>query len=152
MKYNRLGKGCYQLVERHVMKTPVKGFFIEDEFATLHTNGLLELHKFFVWDGATGAFDSFSIMEASAGHDQFCDWINRGMLPEHIQKIVDKFLVDTMEVYWKRQKKSPEFWIRTKAKVLSPFTFLRRKWVYRAVRIYQNNKKRGYHPKIQEVL
>jgi len=60
---------------------PPDGKPIRTKFALLSSTGLLTLFKGFVWDGATGALDTASIMGPSAFHDWGCWAVNVGLLP-----------------------------------------------------------------------
>ena len=150
MKYIEIGN-AYQLTEDLAVKTNVAGHYYLDKRFHLTNYGFFIIHAPFTWDGATRARDTKSILEASCIHDAFCNLINEGALPVTLQPLVDKGLVDAMERYWDDKKHSKKFFTRNFAKAISPFTWIRRKLVFRAVRIYQANKIEGITPKIHEV-
>jgi len=150
MKYTKVGSS-YQLAEDIVLVTPVKGHRVIDGRFTLSKGGILCIFSPFTWDGATGAIDTPSILKASLEHDVFCILINEGVLPVSLQPVVDKQLVDRVMRYWEAKKFSRSFWTRTFAKLIAPLSSIRQRWIYRAVRIYQANKRKGQTPKIYEV-
>lgn len=131
--------------------TSIKGFNVESEYSFLNENGMLLTRYGYTWDGASGAIDTPSMIKASCIHDQFCEWINEGKLPKSVQKIADKCLIVEMEKYWQYISKYGTLKQRSKEWFLKPFAKGRRKWVYRAVRIYQANKSKAPQKEILEV-
>jgi hypothetical protein len=105
----------------------------------------------YTWDGATGAIDTHSIIKASCVHDIFCELINARLLPVRFQKIADILLVEKMRCYWEYLREYGTFWQRLKEYLLRPLVELRMRWIYRAVRIYQDNKRNAPQRKILEV-
>lgn len=150
MIYEVIG-GAYRLVEDLAIKTNVTGFTYQDSRFHLTDYGFLIIYSGFVWDGATGAIDTDSVIKASCVHDVFCILINEGELPKTVQKTADKELVEIIEDYWEEQKQSDNFWKSCWAEFISPFTAVRRWWIYRAVRLYQENKQSAPQPIIREV-
>jgi hypothetical protein len=131
--------------------TPVKGFYIDAEYFTLCRDGDMHVKYGYTWDGATWAIDSESLVKPSCIHDIFCELINAGLLDKRYQKIVDEFLITKIKCYWEwlrihgtKRQKLKEF-------ILRYFAAIRRWWIYRAVRIYQENKKKVHKKRILEV-
>jgi hypothetical protein len=48
---------------------------VKTHFSNLSMNGTITIEKGFVWDGASGAFDTPNIMLASCIHDALCYWM-----------------------------------------------------------------------------
>ncbi len=80
-----------------------------------HGKYFLMLEKYYGWDGATWALDSKNFRRGSACHDALLELIGLGKLPATPWKLwTDKFLIKLCEE--------------------DKMCWLRRKWVYRAVR------------------
>lgn len=72
----------YRITETFTMDTgiiPKKT--IKTDFSYLDAAGNLTIEKGFCWDGATGAFDTDTVMKASCLHDAFCNWMAQDLLP-----------------------------------------------------------------------
>lgn len=151
MKYIKIGS-AYQLTENLIVQTSVYGYLIEDGFFTLKLDGILSIKRGYTWDGASGAIDTKSILRASLVHDIFCDLINKGRLPKAIQKLVDRELVKIIEEYWAWIRKNGTRQQKVREYLLRPFIWFRKKYVYRAVRIYQENKKKPFIRKEYETI
>lgn len=54
---------------------------IKTAFSSLDMGGNLTIEKGFCWDGASGGFDTDSIMRASCLHDALCSWMVKDLLP-----------------------------------------------------------------------
>lgn len=121
----------YSVWKTFEIQTNVKGFHIKTDQYELFENGLLRIERGYAWDGATGAFDTKSIIKASCGHDIFCEMINNGLLPRYVQALAD-------EEFLRISKKQKMSWPR-------------RMWTYGVVRFYQINKKPGFQRKIYMV-
>jgi hypothetical protein len=83
----------YELVERYAFWSGVKpGKTIDAEFYTLYTDGFCEIKKRYMWDGATGAPDTVTVMRAALEHDVLTQIFRLGMLGDrHIPIINDRF-------------------------------------------------------------
>lgn len=119
VKYTEV-KGGYIVSEDIVYETIVYGFDIETDYYHLKPDGTLSVSKGFFWDGATGAIDTDSFMDASLVHDIFCILVNERKLPKWIQALADEL----MRMMTLRHGMS----------------WLRRMWTYLTVRMYQINK------------
>jgi hypothetical protein len=126
-------KSKFTLWEDETIRTIVTGYRISSRWYELYEDGQLFIRAGFPWDGATGAFDTRSIIGPSAVHDIFCELINAGLLPRHMQALVDE-----------------QFRLH---EALEKMGWLRRMWTYFAVRVYQINKKQQARPReVFEVL
>jgi len=157
MKYIKIG-ASFQVAENFAEQTQIFGIRIDSDFYKLTKDGILLVRKGYTWDGASGAVDTKSILKASCIHDILCELINAGKLAKSYQRTADKHLVEIIGKYWKWIKANGKWswkdgqWIeKIKAHLLSPFTTLRRKYIYRAVRIYQANKLTAPQIKVLEV-
>lgn len=151
MRYIKIG-GAYQLTERFTIITAIQGHSVKCDQYSLSTDGTLTIEKYYTWDGASGAIDTSSVIRASCIHDVFCDLINARVLPRSLQPVVDSILVDNIADYWECRRLNGTFSQRFIANLLLPLTWLRRKYIYRAVRLYQSNKKRPFTRKEFEVM
>lgn len=112
-------------------QTIITGFNVETRWVKLTEHGRLHVKAGYPWDFATGAVDTESIIKASLVHDIFCELINDGLLPEHVQVLADE-----------------QFRMIAKAEDM---TWFRRMYAYTAVRLYQINKKRACKRKVYTV-
>jgi hypothetical protein len=81
MKYEDLNDWKYRVTEG--FSIPTKIFpeeTIRSNFATLTVRGRLYIQKGFCWDGASGAFDTDTIMKPSCCHDVGCNWFLAGLI------------------------------------------------------------------------
>ena len=111
-------EGCkYYVKGDQSFLTFIHGYPIETKFYKLGGMGKLTLRDGFCFDGASGpAFDTRTIMTASAIHDCGYMMIQAGLMPASMRKAWDKELLR---------------WCK-----LGGMSWLRRKYVYRAVRIF----------------
>lgn len=65
----------------HTQIIPPEEKPVQTKFGYLTSEGQLSLYRGFIWDGATGAFDTDSILRASCIHDWFCNAVDNGDLP-----------------------------------------------------------------------
>ena len=66
---------------------------IQTSFCTLTKGGILTVHQFYAWDGASGpTYDSRNVVRGSCGHDCLYECIRRGLLPFTTWKLADKEL------------------------------------------------------------
>jgi hypothetical protein len=124
-------KSKFTLWQDETFDTIVKGFTVETDWCTLEPDGTLLIRAGYPWDGATGAFDTRDIIEASLVHDVFCEMINDDLLPSWIQALADE-----------------EFRMIGQSKKMP---WIRRMWTYFAVRFYQINKRRRAVVKVYTV-
>ena len=90
MKYYKGLK--YQLAEDLVISVPIYGINAAYDFIILTSDGLLTIKKGFCWDGASGAFDTKSIMKGSCVHDALYQLIRPGLLPKKLKKRADRIM------------------------------------------------------------
>ena len=126
-------KSKYTLWEDEVRKTIIKGYKIERRWYTLYENGELHIKAGYSWDGATGGIDTEDFVLPSLEHDIICELINEGALPPHYQALGE----EQLRITAKMQEHS--------------MPWIRRMWVYFAVRFYQMNKKNKSTRKILEI-
>ena len=90
--YIKIGS-AYQLTQPYKTKTRIRPrariFF---RFTILEMDGTLTLKKGFCFDGASGAFDTDTILRGAAGHDAKYELIRQGLLPMSDRDIADKEL------------------------------------------------------------
>lgn len=94
-KYRSLRKYKYQLIEAYQIQTgiiPERNIYTD--FIDLSDTGTLSIKSLYAWDGASGAIDTDTIMEASLVHDAFCQLIAEGRLDKSYRKQADKLLRD----------------------------------------------------------
>ena len=71
----------YQVAKDIWIQTPIIGTLINEEFFTLHDDGLLFICSGYAWDGASGpTFDTLNSMGPSLIHDVFCQAQRAGQL------------------------------------------------------------------------
>ncbi len=135
LRYRRLGAflfwGAYQLVADAQYQSSVYGYKATGDQYTINPDGLVEINRWFAWDGPTNAIKTKSFVAGSCVHDVFCDAIDKGLLPKEAQPLADK-----------------EMYKINSAQGMNRF---RRWFTYRAVRIYQEHKKKPCKEKIHEV-
>lgn len=105
----------YELEESFEVLTRIDGYEAIAEFINLDMDGFLTLRKGYKWDGASGpAIDTESFMRSSAIHDALYRLMELRKLPPTLRKAADKEL---------------KHWCK-----VDGMSFMRRQWVYRAVR------------------
>jgi hypothetical protein len=82
----------YQLAEDLVISIPIFGYNVSYEFISLTSDGLLTIKKGFCWDGASGAFDTKTIMKGSCIHDALYLLIRRGLIAKQLKKRCDRIM------------------------------------------------------------
>lgn len=113
-----------------VEQTVITGYFVKNRFYTLFEDGRLAFRFGFPWDGATFCPDYKKIIKPSMVHDAFCEMVNAGQLPPHVQALAD-------EEFRLSEKDEKMHWFR-------------RMFTYMFVRFYQINKKLGWKRKIHD--
>lgn len=135
VRYRRIGAfmfwGGYQLVEPVQYQSDILGYSAQGDQYTIHDDGLIEIKRWFAWDGPTNAIKTRRFVAGSLIHDVLCHAINQGWLPVEVQPMADMEMLRINET-----QKMP---------------WLRRRLTYRAVRLYQSHKKKKYKEKIYEV-
>lgn len=98
MQYENISGFKYRLIKTISIATPMRpAKTIKGSFATLTTNGRLYLKKGLLWDGASGAIDTKSVMLPSAAHDIGCSWYLKGLIDDVMRRDFDdlfKLLLD----------------------------------------------------------
>ena len=152
MKFEKVGS-AYRLLGDEMTKTGILGHNIYTDMYCLSPDGLLLANSGYTWDGASGALDTRSILRASMFHDVLCEMINKDLLPMSTQIVADKLLISLIEEYWDNYFDDGSYCKAVLACFIKPFTGLRRKYIYRAVRLYQGKKKQNvnYRRKAYEV-
>ena len=90
IKYKKV-QGGYKITETICTNTGIKlDVGIINKSSAMNKKGKITLAPGFFWDGATGAVDTPSIMEASAFHDFICNEYNRKKLTKMQRKQGDK--------------------------------------------------------------
>lgn len=86
MEYEDLGNWKYRVTKSFAVNTKIfPEEIIRSNFATLTIRGRLYIHKGFCWDGASGAFDTETIMKPSCCHDIGCNWFLAGLISKEIR-------------------------------------------------------------------
>ena len=106
----------YQLAEPYKTQIPIKlSAPIDGDFYSLGTSGVLTIWRGYAWDGPSGpTVDSKNFMRGSLVHDVLYQMIAEGQLPDSYRGEADNILVQLCEE--------------------DGMSWLRRQWVYRAVR------------------
>jgi len=94
--YEKISTRKYRLLVDISYQTHIKGRDEQTKFGQLRTDGRLILYRGFVWDGATGAIDTDSVMRASAVHDWFCTNVANRRLPVKFRRLGDDIFKDIM--------------------------------------------------------
>jgi len=79
----------YRLLVDTKYQTGILGSNIKTKFGHLTPDGMLTLFAGFLWDGATGALDTLSMLRASAFHDWFCTNVANGILYPRFRRLGD---------------------------------------------------------------
>lgn len=88
--YEDIRKFDYRMTKTISIVTPIRPTeTIRSSLSTLATNGRLYLKKGFLWDGASGAVDTKSIMLPSAFHDSGCSMYLKGFIDGEMRKQFD---------------------------------------------------------------
>ena len=127
----RYVKSKFTVWEDCEYQTIVRDFRVSTRWYELYEDGRLFVRAGFPWDGATGAFDTDDILNASLVHDIICELVNEGLLPDWVQALGD-------EEFRRIAKKDSMPWAG-------------QMWTYFVVRFYQINKRSGYRRPIYEV-
>lgn len=83
----------YQLASEYKINIGTK--FSKDiifDWVSLLKDGTLIISKGYAWDGASGAFDTKSILRASLVHDALYQLIRLKLIPESTRDLADKLL------------------------------------------------------------
>jgi hypothetical protein len=120
MLYRKIGS-AYQVQRDFEVETLVVGFDITHELYHIQVDGLLSIHKYYAWDGPSGAFHTKTFVKSSCVHDVLCELINAGLIPMEDQVLADETMYSL--------NKEAGMWL------------LRRLWTFAAVRYYQAKKK-----------
>ena len=88
MKYKKDYK--YQLVEDEKIKINIVGYDVELDFIKLDIDGNLTIKKGYAWDGASGAFDTKTIMLGALVHDSLYQLLRNNLLPIETRILCDK--------------------------------------------------------------
>lgn len=135
VKYRRIGAflfwGAYQLVKDLRYQSNIKGYRVQADQYTIHPDGLIEIKRWFAWDGPTNAIKTKKFVAGSLIHDVLCHAINKGWLPKEVQPLADE------EMYRINETQG--------------MNWLRRNLTYKAVRFYQDHKKKPYKEPIYSV-
>jgi len=82
IKYQSVHDMKYRVLETFTMDTGITlEKPIKTRFSYIDEAGNLTIEKGFCWDGASGAFDTDTIMRASLIHDCFCNWMAQDLIP-----------------------------------------------------------------------
>jgi len=115
--YRNLPNWKYQLLEEWRYQTNLTGYFVEADLFQLEDDGELIVDRGYCWDGPSGpTFDTKSFMRGSVVHDVLYQAIRLGLLPLELRKQVDKELIKLCKE--------------------DGMTWLRRKYVYRSLRMF----------------
>ena len=87
----------YKLTKDISIHIGITGHQIKTEYIELDPNGLLTLKMGFIWDGATGVFDT-KLMLASAVHDALYRLMRRQLLSIDYRKQADKIFREISKV------------------------------------------------------
>ena len=96
MKYRRIGKYKYQLVESEATQLNSDFFDViaENEFVIL-VCGCVMVKEGYAWDGASGpAVDTVTFLRGSLVHDALYQLIREGLLPKSFRRAADSLLRD----------------------------------------------------------
>lgn len=86
MEYESLNDWKYRITKGFSISTKIfPKEKIQTNFATLTTSGRLYVHKGFCWDGASGAFDTETMMKPSCCHDIGCNWFLAGLIDKEMR-------------------------------------------------------------------
>ena len=96
MKYRKIGKYKYQLVESEA--TQLNADFIDtiaqNDFVIL-VCGCLMVKEGYAWDGASGpAIDTLTFLRGSLVHDALYQLMREGLLPKSYRRAADSLLKD----------------------------------------------------------
>ncbi len=94
--YIKIGDDCYQLTREYETETriiPMQRIYFR--FTILDTDRTLILRKGFTWDGATGAWDTDTLMRGSAEHDAKYELLRQELIPQECREIADDELKET---------------------------------------------------------
>jgi len=84
----------FQLVDVYSIKTSILGVAAKAEYATIHLDGTLVIHKGYAWDGASGpAIDTPNFIRGSLVHDVLYQMIWEGLIPIYYRKDADDVLI-----------------------------------------------------------
>ena len=86
----------HQLVSTYQVEIPIYPVgLIEEEFIVLEKDGTLTVRKGYAWDGATGAFETPTIMRGSLEHDALYGLIRTERLPARCRPQADDLFKQT---------------------------------------------------------
>lgn len=95
IRYVKIGD-CYQLIEDYISNTAIKVLkTVEHYFIKLFPGGALILKAGYCWDGASGAFDTDSIMRGACEHDAKYELLRQGLISQENRPISDNELEQT---------------------------------------------------------
>ncbi len=93
-KYNTKGKYGYELIEAYKVQTGIcLPYDVTNVWVTLKASGELLIADKYNYDGATGAFDTNTIMRGALVHDSLYQLLQEGLLPWSYRKQIDKLFV-----------------------------------------------------------